>query len=287
MNPAESPKVKIDFQISDVETRFLRKMKESVESVTHIYNAIMNYSNRSFSPMSCDGLPFVIVDGEREADTDKLKDTTLQWLLRKAFEDNIAALNESLIEAYVYIKLFKLKEQSKFKPLKDENELYEKKKEIEGVAKKASFPVLIDGIKKEAGITLEFEDEIKSFNKVRICLVHRNGIVDELDLNNKELECLELQYMECCTYVYIEGEWIKLTAENKKGMGLRTTKIPLNKAEQAILRFNKGERVEFNTTVLNSVLFVARRFAYVLFAKLPRPEGFKQPEIQDFEYKLR
>lgn len=104
------------------------------------------------------------------------------WVLKKGFEDLITALTELMISfSYIVDLNKKIKENPKrtfgeFKQL-----IFERNEKNT----KLPFPKLIEKVNSSLKEPLKFSEEIQSINKVRNCLVHRNGIVHLTDFNNE------------------------------------------------------------------------------------------------------
>lgn len=252
--------IEIPFQITDVVKKGLHKIKSSYEAVSCIYHLLNQFEGDSVPLMETDNLAFVIEEPEFKESL-SLRDRTLDWLFRKAFEDFIAGINESLIEAHKAVSLAAYSKRSQTTAFTHDEIL----KSIETISKKPiklPIPQLIKDIEKILGKTLSFRDEILSVNKVRNCLVHRNGIVTVEDTNNTEKTLLLLKCYELRVNRELDGEMIQMTREDKKA-GFQAQHIQIQ-MKHRIVEFGLGSHINIDSNILNDVNYTCSSFASTL-----------------------
>jgi hypothetical protein len=270
MTPTDSSResIKIEFQITEVLNRSLRQLRLTTEATTHIYHSLINFNVEKFSPLQTDSLPITITDPFTDLKPELTKERALIWLFRKAFEEFIVGLTESLIEAHKFSKLYNLANLTINHDYTKE-EIEAKVKEINKKARKLNFPTLINEIEKELNISMPLKAEIISINQVRNCLVHRNSIVMDNDINNETNDCLKLCFLELITLSEKDGQIIEVKWEHKKD-GFMTNKLGFDVRSKTI-SFRKGEQVVLDQNIFNGVTYTCITFAEKLLAILPKP----------------
>lgn len=104
------------------------------------------------------------------------------WVLKNGFEDLITALTELMIS---FSSIVDLNKKIKENPKRTFGEFKQLIFERNEKNTKLPFPKLIEKVNSSLKEPLKFSDEILSINKVRNCLVHRNGFVHPTDFNNE------------------------------------------------------------------------------------------------------
>lgn len=255
--------IKINVQIMDIVNKCLLKIKSTYDSASLIYHAVEKLDRSSIPPMETDGLPIIITD--KGATGSPSKESALNWLFRKVFEDFIVGLNESLIEAYIVVKLDELSKTTSQDSLSSE-EIFKAIEEIKKKPVKMYVPNLIEEIEKTVNNKLVLREEIISINKVRSCLVHRNGIVSKEDTNNIEKDSLVLIYRELQMFRDQGNEMVPLTKEDKK-TGVLVKQLGFkNLAKNEI--FPIGTHVSMDANILNSVTYTCVMFVQELLKSL-------------------
>lgn len=114
------------------------------------------------------------------SDISRTKELFKRWLLMNGFEDIHSCLRATLERLLV----FKAIENR----LSDDPSLDIKGVEpnLRTMANKLNYPLLFEGVHKELRGTLAYEEQLKSINCARNCLVHRNGLVTTKDCNNDQ-----------------------------------------------------------------------------------------------------
>jgi hypothetical protein len=117
---------------------------------------------------------------------DSRKEIFKNWLLKKGFEDLIRAATNALVSANVVLDLKKeLAKRGSRSTIQEFIELI-KNPELSNNPTKRHLPELLSNIKKSLSGELAYEQEIKSINNLRRCLVHRNGRVSKIDTYGKD-----------------------------------------------------------------------------------------------------
>lgn len=264
MEQEEPQEHKMTFKITEVENKAIRKVGETIRAVAYSYHAIINYDSETHKPLEVDSLPIIITDPDSPDRPELKKDQTLNWLFKKAFEDLIIALTESLIEAHRYARAYSLSSKfTKSNPINSEKDRKEVL-EINTRPLSLSFPALIDEIEREIKISLPLRDEVISINKVRNCLVHRNGIV-----NDKEIT---LSYVAMITWMKKGDQWIEVKREHKE-KGFTTELAELKQRKKEIV-FKIGEAIRIDQQVFNDLAYTCIAFVQDLLKAMP---GFVAP----------
>lgn len=255
--------MKMKFTSSDISNASLIHIKNTTAVVTHIYNAIQAFQLQDVKPLPTDSLPMMFDDGQVVLVQPNQKELTMNWIMRKAFEDFINAIFKSLKEAFKFVKFLdyclKGEYQGPFEKTLKELE------EIERDSDQDAFPKLIEKIEKllKKGNVLEFKEEILSMNKVRNCLVHRDGTVKTKDTNNQEKSLLVLKFVSNNSYVKIDEEFERLTFERRKKEVL--VKEQIFKELKEVREFKIGEEVHFDINDFNGISYCCYKFAIGLY----------------------
>lgn len=172
-----------------------------------------------------------------------------------------------LEEANKFLHFIKAAEESKVKPIASVEEAEKLKKSIATKAKKAHLPVHIEQIEKLLKCQLELKEEISSINNARNCLVHRNGIVHEVDFNDKSTPCLRLKWVEFYHELQLmNGDWKKLTFELRRegveAKNLRITPVPKE------LCFSENDITEYDINTIIGVGWTCIFFINGLYCRI-------------------
>ena len=268
----QKDELKLDVQITDVINKCLLKVHSTYESAALIYHTLKDFNGDFVPPIEADSIPIRITVLDIEPIS--AKDKAMNWLFQKVFEDFIVGLNESLIEAYKIVKYFELGNRSKQESITHE-EMHDKIDSINKKSLKMHIPNLIEDIEVGIGKKLFFRDEILSINKVRNCLVHRNGKVGLIDTTNDEKSLLELKCIELKIYRDQGDDMIPVTAEDKR-KGVQINKMG-HKIVSKIMLFPVETHVLIESNVQNAVTFTCIMFASELLKALP-VNGYTPPD---------
>lgn len=265
----EREKIQIEIQITEVANRFLRQHRLTTEVITHIYHSILNNNSGSFQPLETDNFPVYITDPDDEFKPELSRDKSLIWLFKKAFEEFIVGLTESIIEAHKFSKIYTLSNLTRQKSIFSKEEIDEKILQINTRPQKLPFPTLISEIENELNISIPFKSEIISINQVRNCLVHRNGLVTNKDINDEVNGSLKLSFQELIAMAEKNGQLQDIKWKDKED-GFKTNKIGFEVRPKEI-NFKKGEQVILNQNIFNGVSYTCILFTTNLLNILPRP----------------
>lgn len=102
-----------------------------------------------------------------------------QWYASKKFiEESVGLLHQYMVKLNSSIYAVKNKERE------DESTLVENLKEENIRFDKFDFPKKIEKLRVYSSDTVNLENEVRSLNKARNCLVHRRGVVSQTDTND-------------------------------------------------------------------------------------------------------
>ncbi len=188
-----------------------------------------------------------------------------EWLLKKGFSDLMEGIKYSLAEANYFISLCNMAEnghiKTTFKAIKQS--IAKNRKE----SLKMHLPELLSEVNKYLIEPLSFGNEIISLNQVRNCLVHRKGMVSDMDLNNKVNSLLKAQWVRLKLFYILGEEEIELT----KGHIVKVENANiLHKLEKQEKSFSLGEHITFSYQDYNELLVTCYQFGYDLVSKLPK-----------------
>ena len=161
--------------------------------------------------LEVDGLAFNVEDPSMDPTPSRQVQETDDWLLRSGYIDLISGLNESLLEGCRIIRLFRVATSSKEQPISTIELAEALMDKIDVELMRKNIPELLDELQREVGKRLPLLEAVTSINKVRNCLVHRNGIVDRRDVNIREEQVLRLNIMQHQIYVRADGVDQRLT----------------------------------------------------------------------------
>lgn len=256
--------IKISFKLEEVANNFLIYQKRTIENVTFAYNSINSNDSERKILLPTDGLPLFIDDYKKPLANNEIKENTLNWLFQKAFEEIIIGLTPSLIEAFKVLKV---------RDLYLTNNTYENTEALNQVlsridieAHKMHFPGLIAKIESYLGHILVFSEEILSINQVRNCLVHRQGIVSEKDLNDKDSETLNLKW-QSLNYYEIKGEEKILLDYRTRKNGIKVQNLHIEPNDN-LKQFKLKSKVSIDINEFNGISVTCTKFAHALYDKI-------------------
>jgi hypothetical protein len=200
-------------------------------------------------------------DPQKEQDISLSKENFKLWTLQKGFEDLIKGVNLTLIEAYFYTSLVaKRNDMKTFQDLQDEIVQLRKS------AFKQHLPELLAKVKPGLSDTLLYETDIVSLNKVRNCLVHRNGLVTEKDITDETTKQLKVEYSRMKMFYVTDGVEKEI---EKFTLITGGSSIQMKMVKESFI-FNLGDRVKFDFRQFNSLLTTCWLFGTDLTQKLPK-----------------
>ena len=189
---------------------------------------------------------------------DKSKENFKNWILKKGFEDLISALTELLISfSYIIDLNNKIQKNNKLTLDKFKELILEPNDSNSS----KDFPTLIKKVENSLIKPLKFKKEIETINRVRRCLVHRNGIVRPKDFNTESGLELKWWFWE-----------FKLTnngnTKNLERFDIITseTKMEMNEIPKTKF-FAENQRIEFDYQVFNELALFCQRFGIDILDK--------------------
>ncbi|WP_417559018.1 hypothetical protein [Mesoflavibacter zeaxanthinifaciens] len=182
---------------------------------------------------------------------DQSKQNFKHWILKKGFEDLISALTELLISFSHIIDLNEKIQKNNKLTLKQFKELIFEPNDSNSTK---NFPSLIKKVESSLKQPLKFKSEVETINRVRRCLVHRNGVVRPTDFNAEN--GLELKWWFWEFKLTNNGE-----TKNLERFDLITseTEMKMNEIPKSKL-FNENQRIEFNYQEFNELTLFCQRF---------------------------
>lgn len=199
--------------------------------------------------------------GKVETDIELNKQVYKTWLIKKGFEDLIKGISLTLMEAYLYVSL--ISRAADFKTGQDFNKAFS---EIRKQALKMNLPYLIEKIKPHLNKDLTYERQIRSINKARTCLVHRNGLVTEKDTNDIDNQLLKLEWVRFKLFYEKDGGEIEIQGKSVIEGG---TTIKM-KQESNFIDFKIGDRINLNYKQFNEFIVTCNYFGADLVDCLPK-----------------
>lgn len=190
--------------------------------------------------------------------TDQRKVYYKSWLIRKGFEDLIKAVTTMLIDIFRVLSI-----NSKLNDTKTWGAFQELITTPDYEATLKHYPDLLKLIKPYLMDDLLFENEINSINRVRRCLVHRNGLATPMDFYKGD-NSLKLNWV-FFKLVYKEDD----REEEIKKMILMTGKGRIEMTQEKRTReFIENERVEISYQLFNELIMTCFLFGQDLISKL-------------------
>jgi hypothetical protein len=178
-----------------------RAIRQTVDVVTFCLNAI-EQGDLSQWP-STDLMRFALHFND-EVSAKERRAAYTHWLLSKGFQDLARGTKQMLEEAYFYNGMVARAER-----LRTLAELQHAEQELRAVASNMKFPQLLDEINKRLTSSLHYQRELLSLQEVRNCLEHRDGIVQERDVD-PATGVLHLRWPRLRLFYEDEGRQIEL-----------------------------------------------------------------------------
>lgn len=263
----------VEFNATGI-VKCISHISEVSNIVTAIYHSSNTIATNELFPMETDGLGFVFPN-ERD-ETAISSDMILDWVLRKAFEDFIVGLSQSLIEANRFLKLHDLSLRTKDEPIRGQEEMEKILSKIHTEPTRQSVPDLIRTVEEQLSIQLPLKDEILSVNQVRNCLVHRAGIVTDKDTRTTSLI---LKYLDLVMYVQHSGGQVDVLTTEIKKRNLIIEHIRFNPVIK-VVEFPIGEKIKVDANMFKSVTYTVVNFIHQLVQQMPIPDDIKSRLVQ-------
>jgi len=277
----EKTERKIEFDASKI-LKCIRHIAHVNNTVTKIYHLAKDCSVNTVTPLETDGLAFVFPDekGEVKVTSEIISD----WIFRKAFEDIIIGLTESLIEIHRLLNIYSIAKESEVTPFENQEIMEETMRAIAIKPSKLPLPVLMKEIEIIINEPLQYRGEISSINQVRNCLVHRNSIVSLADINDPNSKLLCLSYIDLVIFMQTGGNIIELTKEVKNHSPY--VENLLCQYIQKKISFSLNEKVVINADIFKGATNTCILFIQELIRKLPISDTIKNSIIQPYQMNL-
>jgi hypothetical protein len=185
------------------------------------------------------------------------------WLLSKGFHELARGVHETLEQALLFVEMLK------YKPTQTTwGEFQTHVAEIERRAGRLPFPTLLAEVNAGLSSPMAFDDDFRSFQKVRNCLEHRTGVVGAIDVDDTQHLILKLPRLKM--FYFNEGNEVELEV----GAIIDRYEHPemieiLIKRETRTRSYALGEKVHFNASEFHEIAFACHMFAGDLASKLP------------------
>jgi hypothetical protein len=255
---APAPHIEVTLNSAGVLYPALRAIRQTVDVVTFCLNAI-EQGDLSGWPQT-DLMRFDLRFDD-EVSAEQRKAAYAHWLLSKGFQDLARGIRQMLEEAYFYNGIVARAGQ-----LHAWAELQAAQQELREAATNKNFPQLLEEINKELTSPLHYERELLSLQAVRNCLEHRDGIVQERDVD-PATRMLHLRLPRLRWFYEDEGRQIEL------GRGSQVEKDTEVMAGVVVeeREFKLGERVTFKAAEFHDIGFGCWLIANDLMQRLPQP----------------
>lgn len=199
--------------------------------------------------------------GKIEQDFEKRKEKYRNWLIKKGFEDIVKGIECSLREAYLYVSI--LSKSSEIKTIDDFNKIFPKiKKKAFGM----HIPNMMEKIEPHLIKPWSYKKQILSINKGRNCLVHRDGVITEKDINDETENAFKLEWVKMKIFYEEKGKEKEIIG----GESLEGGTIIKMKREDNTICFKRGERIVINYKQFNELLATCNYYAADLVDCLPK-----------------
>ncbi len=255
---------RVEFNVipDDVLNKFLKQYRVASQSLRYSHAAIRLVPLDALPMLEVDGLAFNVEDPQMRSDPASHINETDGWLLRAAFIDLIAGLNESLMEGCRILRIYRRSKETMEKPLTSKEEAELLMDRIDDELMRKHIPELMDELQRAIGEKLPLFDSIASINKLRNCLVHRNGIVEGRDVNIPDDEMLRLRFLQHQIHVRINGVEHRLTRALKAQRPI----VSAMKIEHwdTYIDFPLGSPIELSTDLFNDSFFTCYAFLHNL-----------------------
>jgi len=234
-----------------------RAIRQTVDVVTFCLNAI---EQGDLSGWPQDDMMRFALSFTDEVSAKARKAAYAHWLLSKGFQDLARGIHLMLEEAYFYNGMV-----ASAGKLRTWGQLQTVQQELREAAGKMQFPQLLDEVSKALTSPLHYERELLSLRNVRNCLQHRDGIVQERDLD-PQTKVLRLALPRGKLFYEDAGQEIELV----KGFVTEKEVEARFKVVIAEREFKLGERVTFNADEFHDIGFGCLAIAHDLVNRLPQ-----------------
>jgi len=194
------------------------------------------------------------------------------WIVKKGIEDLIKGVTLMLIEVCKVIEKQKVLHTNNPQSVEELNKILNLP---EHKFSKKHFPNLIEIIMPFLNQELSYLDEINSINRIRRCLVHRDGLVTSLDIQEGESD-LKLKWI----YFDIDYEVNRKKSKLDRMTMMTTDGKILLEEQRRFKQFNESEKIDINYQLFNELIWTVFKFGEDLIRKLDFSLGMKDADNQ-------
>lgn len=262
----------MNFDFSAIAAKPFRLIGKTLEFVQFFYHGTIDVEDYEHLVLPTDQLPFKVIN-EKASSLNEFKEESYFWLTQKAIEDFVLGISMGLVEANRLIRLKKIEQDTKNKPIESQEELFERLDSIDKKVNGMNFPSLITNLNNWIDEDLPLIDEVKSINNMRACFAHRDGIVNKLkDYNDSAKKCLHVKWIEYLTKIKKEDDkWIQLNYDLRKD-GVSVSEMEI-KVSNTSANFYDGDRISLDIDQLNSIGITCITFIKGVHERLKRKLG--------------
>ena len=195
------------------------------------------------------------------ANHDERKARYRSWLLAKGFQDLARGLRETLEAAYLWVGYVRLHGQ----PL-PQGGFPALTADLVQTANGKNFPTLLAAVNEGLTEPLHWEDAFKSIQKVRNCLEHRAGMVNQKDAGTDQAS-LRLSIPRLQLFVQDGDQDTELVPN----MVIERGGSLFLRHSIRELEYPVGTRISFSSDDFGEIAMACWMMATVLKSKLPRP----------------
>lgn len=240
---------KIQFDLNGGLILALQHIANTISVTNLLYNSVNGFQFENFNPLPTNSLPIFIGDGQLPFTVSELKRQSIEYVIFKCVEDVINGLTKGFKQD---LKMLKFANYIKDGKLQLDQISFDKKQSLfEKETEKQHFPILLKSFENLLAQPLLLKKEILSLNSVRNCIVHRHGIVHELDVTQKEHNTLDFHLLRMQNTALVDGKEVKLDYEIRKkqihAQALTFSSKSMSKS------FKIGQKIDLDIDDLNDI----------------------------------
>ncbi|MEZ5953708.1 MAG: hypothetical protein R3C13_05305 [Hyphomonas sp.] len=186
------------------------------------------------------------------------------WLLAKGFHELARGIRLSLEEACLYNTTVQMREQV----VRDEQHLVEILNAVKTAVNRLNFPDLLAQVNDGLQTELMWYPQFLSFQKVRNCLEHRDGLVSQDKDVEQGVDALVLSVPKLQLFLKMGEREVELVP----GMVAEEEATVLLKSGTKEISFPVGSRISFSAQDFSQMAFGTWQMVSELAGKLPVPD---------------
>jgi hypothetical protein len=260
--PASAPghvqQLNVTLNSDGVVAPLMRAVKTSVDAASIFLNALQHTDVDQLPDMPDTLAQFRIE--MKDIDAENRRRMLVNWMLGKGFHDLLRATKQTLEQAYLYVEFLRMGSGRT-----TWGEFLEKKRTIEQTANKAHFPDLLNTINASLTQPLAFLTEVRSLQKARNCLEHRDGIVGVQDAGSDSELTLTFPYIGA----FLEGIDGDPDIPLQRDMRVERDGVVVIRRTTMTKTFRVGQRLEVTGAEFVNIAQGCWMFAIDLQSKLP------------------